>query len=317
MILGTGYYLPKNVVSNSSFPTNWNVTANFGVETRHRVLDETSISMGASAAFQALAQANLQPHDINLIICASSAPQQAIPCSAVLLHKALGATDGSAVCFDVNSTCMSFLNALEIANLYLNSGQAKNVLICSSEIASVSLNPNDPLTAPLFGDAAAAMVLSGSESGSYYGSRFRSFSSGSAASQFLGAGTLHHPNSPSTTPDMNYFQMDGSSLLRFTMRYAPLFIDDFLNQIQLTRDDIDVVIPHQPSAHGLEMVWRLFKFPKEKVFVNLHKRGNCVAASIPLAFAEAAESGFLKRGDRVLMLGAAAGITFGAVALQY
>jgi 3-oxoacyl-[acyl-carrier-protein] synthase III len=317
MILKTGFYFPKNIILNEEFPSTWNIINTLGVESRRYVKNESATHMASRASVDAILKSGISVNEIDLIICASSAPQQAIPCSAVLLHKELGAKDGSAICFDVNSTCMSFLNALDIAILMLRAGKAKYALVCSSEIASVSLNPNDPLTAPLFGDAAAAVVLSASNLDFYAGSRFRSFSSGVHASQFLGAGTLHHPNDPNTTREMNYFQMDGSVLLRLAMRHLPPFLEDFLSEINLTREDIDVVIPHQASAHGLELLWRVLKFPREKVFINLDKRGNCVAASMPLALAEAVELGFVKRGTRVLMLGAAAGVTFGATVFTY
>jgi 3-oxoacyl-[acyl-carrier-protein] synthase III len=317
-IAGCGHYVPKNVVDNSHFEQYFSlplgtISRKLGVDKRHHSTSETTVDMAVFASRLAIQSAGLEATDIQKIILASAAPQQAIPCTAVFVQSALGITDGTCFSFDINATCISFLVAFQVAINMLNGSENQNILICSSEISSINLNQNDLETAPLFGDGAGSIILSSKGSSVYCGASFATFSSGKDSSQFLGGGTLYHPNNLNTKPEHYQFSMDGRKLLRVAISELPDFFYSFLNTLGWSIEDIDLIIPHQASKHGLEILYRVLKINPNKVFRNLELYGNCVAASIPIALSEAVAKNLLKPGSKVILLGVAAGISMGAI----
>jgi 3-oxoacyl-[acyl-carrier-protein] synthase-3 len=147
--------------------------------------------------------------------------------------------------------------------------------------------------------------------------QFATYSSAADLTAIPGGGSLHHPNDPATTPDMNMFRMDGSGVFRRAAKVLDPFVDSFLARSGWAREDIDVVVPHQASRHGVELVSSRLGFRREQVVSNLAERGNCVAASIPLALAEFVAAGRISRGQRVMLLGTGAGLTLGAIGLVF
>ena len=324
-IAGLGWYLPERCVTNALLEEQFGISADWieratGVRERRYVTNETTVSMGAAAARMALEDANLRVHDLDAIISASAAPQQAIPCTAALLQQELKAPDGASACFDINATCMSFLFALHTAAHLIAAGVYRTVLLCSSERASHSLNPAERESIALFGDAAAAAVITASqadEGSNIWHALFETYSSGAHLTEILGGGTLHHPNDPATTPEMNLFHMHGPAVFKQASLVLAPFLERFFSTLGWERDQVDAVVPHQASRHGLELLTRRLGFNSEQVINHLAQRGNCVSASIPLALAEATYSGRIRRGDRVLLIGTGAGLTLGALALTF
>ncbi len=319
---GLGYYLPETVVTTAALAERFGVDAGTveratGVAERRYATGETQLDMGVAAAHQALAKAGCTAADIDLIISASAAPQQAIPCTAALLQRELGAPPGGSLAFDINATCLSFMVALQNVSHLLIGGAYRRALIVSADRASVSLNPGEWESSALFGDAAAAAVVElapqNSASGVHH-ARFATWSNGAGLIQIRGGGTLNHPNATHTTPDMNWFAMEGPLAFRFTIRALKPFLDQFLQDAGWSFADVDAVIPHQANRHALEQVARL-GFREDQIVANLRERGNCVSASVPLTLAEALASGRVSRGQRVLLLGSGAGVTLGGVAL--
>lgn len=324
-IAGLGWYLPERRVSSAELAERFKLAPGLierttGVLERRYAGGETASGMGAAAARMALAQAGLEPSQLDAIVGASSAPQQCIPCTAALVQRELGAPEGRSLCFDINATCLSFLVALHTAAQLIAAGAYHTVLVYSSEIASPSLNPGQWESAALFGDAAAAAVLTHSAPGepsTIWHAQFATYSSGADLTQCLGGGTLHHPNDPRTTPDMNLFHMQGLAVFRQAVRIMRPFLDQFFDTLGWQREQVATVVPHQASRHGVEQLSDRLGFRHEQVFTNLRERGNCVAASIPLALAEAVHSGRIQRGERVVLLGTGAGLTVGALALTF
>lgn len=324
-IAGLGYALPARRVTSAELLAAWSVPPGLvehaaGVYERRYATQETTAGLAADAARMALANAGLPVSQLDAIIGASTAPQQAIPCTAAFVQRELGAPDGGSLCFDVNATCLSFLVALQNAAHLVASGAYRTVLIFSSELGSRFLNPRQPQSAILFGDAAAAAVLTRAEEGeasAIHHTRFATHSSGADHTQVVGGGTRHSPNDPATTPDMNLFAMNGSAVFRQAARLLPPFLDCFFPECGWTREQVDCLVPHQASRHGLELLTERLGFQRQQLFINLPERGNCIAASIPLALAEAVGVGRIRRGDRVLLLGTGAGLTIGAIALTY
>ena len=323
-IAGIGAYLPSRVVTNDELEAALGLGAGWieertGVRERRRCNGESAAFMAAAAARQALVMAGLTPDDLTAIIGASSTPQQAIPCTAVFVQRELGAPEGRAACFDVNATCLSFLAAFDVAARLVASGAHQHVLVFSSESSAHSLNPREPESAVLFGDAAAAVVVSHArETGSaLHVTQLHTWHSGAELSQIEGGGTLHHPNDPQTTTAHNLFAMRGPQLFR---KAAPLllpFMDDLCTSAGWSREEIAAVVPHQASRHGIELGWKMLGFRENQIVVNLATRGNCIAASMPLALAEAVADERVRRGDRVLLFGLAAGLSLGGAAITY
>ncbi|MES2464970.1 MAG: beta-ketoacyl-ACP synthase 3 [Armatimonadota bacterium] len=325
-IAGLGHYLPERRVPNCEIEENlglkpgWIARATGVLERRRASADDTNSRMAAAAARRALAASGLEIDDVDLIVGASASPEQMIPCTAALVQRELGAPEGHSACFDVNATCLSFAVALQLVAPLIASGVYRTALVFSSEVIAESLNPNEPESAALMGDAAAAAVLTragANDTGQIHLSRFATFSGSAHLTQVLGGGTRCHPNNPRNTPETNQFTMRGPSVFRAASRVLPQFMDEFFEAVGWEAGSVDLVVPHQASGHAVAHLASRLGFSPEQVFVNLACRGNCVAASLPLALAEAQEQGRLHRGDRVLLLGTGAGLTLGAVALTY
>lgn len=324
-IAGLGYYLPEQRVTNADLEARLGIPASWiervsGVRERRYAAHETAVTMGATAARMALAHAGMHVRDLDAIIGASTAPQQAIPCTAALLQRELDAPQGQSACFDVNATCLSFLFALHTAAHLVTARAYRAILIVSSEIASRSLNPAERESAVLFGDASAAAIVTCSqpeEASAIWHAQFCTYSEGAALTQIVGGGTLHHPNDPATTPEMNLFQMRGPAVFKLAAQLSVPFVEGFFADLDWRRDEIDAIVPHQASRHALELLSARLGFRREQVIWNLAQRGNCIAASIPLTLSEAVHEERIKRGNRLLLVGTGAGLTLGALALTY
>jgi 3-oxoacyl-[acyl-carrier-protein] synthase-3 len=324
-IAGVGYYLPEQRVLNTELEARLGLTPGWiervtGVRERRRVSGESSAGMAAQAARMALQHAEIEPGAVELIVGASAAPQQAIPCTAVFVQRELELAGTGCPCFDINATCLSFFVALETASRMVAAGACRHALVYSSEITSWSVNEREHESAVLFGDAAAAVVLTRTppgESSRIWHTRLRTDSRGAHLTELRGGGTLHHANNPATIPDMNTFTMDGPAVFRQATQMFGPFIDEFYQLVPWERAATDAVIPHQSSLRGIAQLWKRFGFRPEQVVVNLPERGNCLAASTPLALAEAVHSGRIKRGDRIVLAGTGAGLSVSAVALTY
>jgi 3-oxoacyl-[acyl-carrier-protein] synthase III len=324
-VAGLGTYLPRDAVSSTDLEKELGVSEGWiervtGVTERRRARGETTAAMAAAAVREALKDAGTELDEVDLFIGASTGRQQSIPCNAVFIQKELMATEGRSACFDVDATCLSFLFALRVASLYLHTGQCRCVAIASSEVTSLSLNPLQPESAALFGDAAVAAIVkvSGSGESSAIGhSAFSTFSSGAHLTELRGGGTFRHPNDPVTAPEDNMFSMDGPAVLKMALETMPGFFEAFLDQAGAVREDYDLIIPHQASRRGLDFMRRALRLERGRIFSNLAHRGNCVAASIPLALAESRSAGVLQRGRRVLLMGTGAGLTLGAIELIF
>jgi 3-oxoacyl-[acyl-carrier-protein] synthase-3 len=325
-IAGLGYYLPERVVTSVTLekqlgiPQGW-IERVAGIQERRYATSETTVGMAAAASRMALQHAGIKVSEVDAIIGAQAAPEQFIPCTAALVQRELDAPDGASACFDVNATCLSFLAGLQSAAQAVAAGVYRTVLLFSSEIRRFGLNPKERESAVLIGDAAAAAVITRaepSETSRVWHSELKTYSSGARYTECLGGGTLHHPNDPATTPEMNMFHMDGPAVFKKMATLMGPFLDSFLEKVAWgDRRSIEAVVPHQASGFALKQLWSRFDFRPEQVVLNLATRGNCIAASIPLALSEAVHGGRIRRGDRVLIVGTGAGVSMGAMALTY
>jgi 3-oxoacyl-[acyl-carrier-protein] synthase-3 len=323
-IAGLGRYLPERIVTNAELeelcgvPSGW-VEQRNGVRERRRVKDETSSFMGAQAAREALSKANLQLTDIDLILNASGTAEQAIPDMAPLIQRELGLGDSGIPCFSVHSTCLSFITAVDLCASFLSTGRYRNILVVSSEIASVGINLKEPESATLVGDAAAAAVITRPEPGEsclLEHALMRTYGSGAHYTEIAGGGSRRHPNNPQTQPEDNLFHMDGLAVIWMVRKVVNDYLEALYPGLSHGLGDIDAVVPHQASKLGLMMLKR-FGWPDEKVIKTLDWLGNCVSASIPVTLYEGIQTGQIQRGDKVLLVGTGAGLSLGGVVLTY
>jgi len=322
-ILGTGSALPERVLTSAEIdarlgkPSGW-TEAQVGVATRRVSADEDQIDLAEMAARRALADAGCRPKDIGLLISAAAVPYQPIPATAPLLQKRLGIPEGGCAAFDVNSTCLSFLTAIDVVASMLPATAAGRALVISSELASRGLPwESDPLVAALFGDGAAAAVLGpGEGSAGIVASRMETYPSGYDDCQLAAGGTrFDFRREREAFAERSLFEMDGRALFRHTLKYFEPFLDRLLADAGWSRDAVELIVPHQASPAALAHLVERCGFGRERVVDIMRDHGNQIAASLPTALDHARRAGRLKPGTRTLMLGTSAGLSLGGIAL--
>lgn len=304
-------------------PSGW-LEAACGVASRHVAAShETQESLAAEAARAALRDAGLALEDIGLLLFGASVGRQPIPATAALVKRELGGGQLAFPAYDVNATCLSTMVALDLATLQIAAGRVKHVLVVTSEIASRALPWSDaPETAGLFGDGAAAFVVSAPGAQPGEGARFGGFhmetyAEGYEACTLAAGGTgIDFHRDPEAFARNAYFRMDGKALYRITAAALPGFLDRLLAKSGLRRDDIDLVVPHQASPHALAHIIRRGGFAPDRVFDRVRTIGNQVAASIPVALCLARAEGRVRPGMRILLVGTSAGVSLAGAILE-
>lgn len=328
-IKGMGIYLPKQVVTGEEIDKiigkkiGW--TSNYvGVKERRYANNEETVSiMGKNAILEALKDASMSLEDIDVICYAGASVEQIIPSTACLIQRHLGLGDSGISCFDINSTCLSFLSALDNLSYVIESGRYKNVVIVTSEKASAAINPKEPESFALFGDGAVAMIIgkaSENEGARIINAMHRTYGDGADLCSIPAGGSKIPPTVSSVTresEDQFKFHMNGKKLLKLSFQKIPKFLEDLLEKSNLTLKDIDMVCPHQASTSAMRLIRKKLNIPEEKFMVIIEKMGNMIAASIPMAFYIAVKEGKVKRGNKVLLMGTSAGLSIGGVILEY
>lgn len=331
VIEGVGAYLPKKSVDNDliSILAGCDYSDSHtrtGVHTRHyadREDGESAPEMGARAAEQALERAGCTIKDVDLIISASGTSHQFIPDQGVFIQRALGAGRSGIPCFSVHASCLSFLKALDIAASHLSTGRYKRILIVTAEFASAGLNLKDPESGPLFGDGAASAVVRArvendplSPTATVNKMYFESYGDDAELTGVPGSGTNLPANDPSTAPEASYFRMTGFQLLRRAIQHLPPFMDVLYPQLRTGDTGNTLFVIHQASRAAMNLAEKI-GFPEDRLVRTLSEYGNCVGASLPLTLNKAIQSGKLKRGQKFVMVGTAAGVTYGGAIITY
>jgi 3-oxoacyl-[acyl-carrier-protein] synthase III len=279
-----------------------------------RTPGETTVSLACSAIRAACADAGLTPTELDGVIFTGVSREQLIPCTAALIAGALH-LDGI-TCFDMDATCLSFLLGLDHASMLVGSGRIRRLAVVACEIASPCLDWNEPASAVLMGDGAAAAIVGPARGTSrLFPLLMRTFPAGAPLAALVGLGTRHPPHDPTTTTDQNYFHMQGPKLFRFASRPMQDVVAAHLSHIGWSTTDIDAVVPHQASAHAVRSIAKQCGFAPRQVLENIAHAGNCLSASIPLLLTEACADGRIKPGQRILLAGTAAGVAVGAMGL--
>jgi 3-oxoacyl-[acyl-carrier-protein] synthase-3 len=247
--------------------------------------------------------------------------EQPIPCTASLVQRRLGLESSGIAAFDINSTCLSFLSALDSISYMVESERFKHVLIVSSDIPSLGLNWEHMESCTIFGDGAAAVVLSKSSdesSTSILSSRMETYSEGSKYCQVQAGGTKMHPSQfKESLDEYILFEMDGKAAYKLTASVIDGFIERLFKGTNLSIDDMSLVVPHQASLLAMHHLRKKLGVPEDKLIDIFSTHGNQVAASIPTALHEAFLNRRVKQGDKLLLIGTGAGISLGGMILEY
>ena len=303
-ITGTGSYVPSNFMDNFDLSnivdTNdaW-IQERTGIIRRHISTDDTTISMASKAADQAIKNAGISPNDIDLILVATMSPQAVLPCTACEVQKSIQADQ--ATCFDLNAACSGFLYAYNTAQAYIASEVYKTVLVIGTETLSNLVDWKDRGTCILFGDGAGAVVLSATEEGVY--------------------STVTHSDGQkkdALTCDLgSVIKMNGQEIFKFAVKQIPICIQELLEKNHLSVSDITYFVLHQANKRIIEAVAKRLHVDLEHFPMNLQEYGNTSSASIPILLHEMNEKNMLHRGDKVIMAGFGAGLTWGATLLEW
>jgi 3-oxoacyl-[acyl-carrier-protein] synthase-3 len=310
-IVGTGSYLPKQVVTNADFAkrgldTNdaW-IRERTGIAQRHIAeKEQTSSDLALAACRSALQAADLQPSDIDLIIVATSTPDFVFPSTACLLQAKLGVKGGAA--FDVQAVCSGFVYGLATADAFIRSGANKKALVVGAEVFSRILDWSDRTTCVLFGDGAGAVVLAASDKPGIHASILRA--DGSHAGILNVAGNV----SGGAIVGTPFLKMDGQAVFKFAVRVLEESARETVEAAHMKLEDVDWLIPHQANVRILEATAKRLGLPRERLVVTVDHHGNTSAASVPLALDEYVRAGKIRSGQRVLLQGVGGGFTWGS-----
>ena len=306
-IIGSGSYLPEKILTNHDLAKivdtshDW-IFERTGIEQRHIASEnESSVDMAYKASLKAISMAQLLPDDIDMIIVATATPERKFPSTAVLLQDSLKIEQGFA--FDINAACTGFVYALDVADKYIQSKVAKNVLVVDSEKMSSLLDWKDRNTCVLFGDGAGAVILSESNKPGILSTNIGSNGS--------------YKDLLTVNIDSEFIEMKGNDVFKIAVKTMGKLAISTLQKNNITIDQIDWLIPHQANSRIINAIAKKISLPSEKVILTVNKHGNTSAASIPLAFDDAYHNGSLKEGNLIMLEAFGAGFTWGSVLLKF
>ena len=318
-VIGSGAYLPDRVVTNKDLEAivdtsdQW-IRERTGIERRHIAADHQKTSdLAILAASRALDDAGLMGSDIDAIILATATPDETFPATAVKVQAAIGMQGGFA--FDLQAVCTGFIYAITTADMYIKSGMVKRVMVIGAETFSRILDWEDRTTCVLFGDGAGAVILEAAEGDGTTDDR------GILNSCLYSDGTKHHllqtDGGASSTQTVGHVRMLGREVFRHAVVNLADAFAEVLNGVNLSPDDIDLVVPHQANKRILDATVKRFGIPKEKVVVTVQEHANTSAASVPLALNHALKEGRIAKGDLIILEGMGGGFTWGASLIRW
>ncbi|GBF71958.1 ketoacyl-ACP synthase III [Paenibacillus sp. 598K] len=321
-ILGTGKYVPERILTNQELEqmveTNdeW-IVSRTGIRERRLAAPEQATSdLAYEAATVALKAAGITAEELDLIIVATITPDMFFPSTACILQDKLGASRAAA--FDLSAACSGFIYGLATATSMIASGMYRHALVIGAECLSRITDFTDRNTCILFGDGAGAVVLGPVPEGR----GFRSFELGAdgAGGELLkvsGGGSRVPATPESLEARQHFIHMAGSEVFKFAVRIMGNAAEEALRKAGLGKQDIDLLVPHQANIRIIQSAINRLQVPEDKCMINLDRYGNVSAGSIPIALAEAVESGRVKEGDTIVMVGFGGGLTWGASVLTW
>ncbi|MFN2151212.1 MAG: beta-ketoacyl-ACP synthase III [Anaerolineales bacterium] len=321
-ITGWGVAIPEKILTNDEIAQmvetsdEW-IRSRTGIEQRRIAApDESTASLAAQAALNALEVANISPADVDLIIVSTSSPEHLFPATAALVQDQIGAVKAGA--FDLSAACTGFIYAMNMGAQAIRTGSIKIVLVIGSETLSRLTDWEDRNTCILFGDGAGAFVLQASERpGGLLSAVLRSDGSGGDLLSVPAGGSKTPASEETVQNRLHFIQMNGREVFRFATRVMTQATREATKLAGLEMEEITWIIPHQANRRIIETAARNLKLPLDQFIINLERFGNTSTASIPLATVEAIEKGRIHAGDKIVFVGFGAGLTWGAVAVEW
>jgi 3-oxoacyl-[acyl-carrier-protein] synthase-3 len=319
VVLGCGSYLPQRILTNAELAAKvdtsdeW-IVQRTGIRQRHIAAEgEFTSHLAINAARAALADAGVDAQSIDLIVLATSTPDNTFPATAVVVQSALGINHGAA--FDLQAVCSGFIFALASADNFLRSGAFKRALVIGAETFSRILDWNDRGTCVLFGDGAGAIVLDAQQQSGVKPDR------GVLTTHLRSDGRhkskLYVDGGPSSTQTVGHLRMEGREVFKHAVGMITDVIVDAFKASGITADDIDWFVPHQANKRIIDASAHKLHIAPQKVVLTVDRHGNTSAASIPLALAVAVADGRVKKGDLVLLEAMGGGFTWGSALLRW
>jgi len=323
VITGYGSFAPAKTLTNEELAKMVNtsdewITTRTGIKVRHITTDnESTAFLATEAAKRALAEANLDAGEVEIIIVATITPEMVFPSTASFVQRNLGAK--KAWVFDLAAACSGFVYGLSIVQQFIESGRFKNALVIGAETLTKITDWTDRTSCVLFGDGAGAVVLeqSNGRRGSILYSTMHSDGERWEALNCQAYGSRYPSAKPLDDPKKIYMQINGREVYQQAIRRIVETVNHCLDHCDLTLDDIAMLISHQMNARIIESVAKRLNLPDEKVFLNINEYGNTSAASVPIAFDECVRKGKIKRGDIVVLVAFGAGLTWGANIIEF
>jgi 3-oxoacyl-[acyl-carrier-protein] synthase-3 len=316
LMTSVGAYLPANVVTNEDLSAyvdtsdEW-IQRRTGITQRHFVADgETTADLASHAANQALANAAMQPQDIDLIIVATTTPDNTFPSTATKVQHQIGAA--GAIAFDVQAVCAGFIYAVDVAEAMLRGGRGRRALVIGAESFSKLLDWQDRTTCVLFGDGAGAVILEITDEASDWGIRSSVLHADGAHRDIL-----YVDGGPSSTNDVGHVRMEGKEVFRHAVEKLAAVMDEALAAADMQPQDIDWLVPHQANIRIIDAMQKKMQLPSEKVIRTVAAHANTSAASIPLALATAVGDGRVQNGDLLAMEAIGGGLVWGAALVKF
>lgn len=319
VIAGVGKYIPSKVVTNDMLSqivdTNdeW-ITSRTGIKQRHITTGENTSDIASKAALNALANANIDALDIDLIIVATCTPDMFTPATACIVQKNIGAKNAFA--FDLSAACSGFIYGINVAKSMMKQNNIKKSLVIGAETLSKTLDWKDRSTCVLFGDGAGAAVLSLDQNEGIIdvicnskGAKWENLT--------IGARDINNPYVDEVSSINHYLQMNGGEIFKFATVTIVKLIKEILKKNNLILDDIDYIVPHQANERIIQFAAKKLDISMDKFYINIHEYGNTSAASIPIAISEIEEKSLLKKGDKIIAVGFGAGLTSGACLIEW
>jgi 3-oxoacyl-[acyl-carrier-protein] synthase-3 len=315
-IIGTGSYLPAKVLTNFDLEKivdtshDW-IVSRSGIVERHIAADgEMSSDLALQASLRAISAAGISATDIDLVIVATTSPDQIFPSTACILQDKLGIKNHGAA-FDMQAVCGGFVYAMNTADLYIRGGQAKTALVVGAEVLSRMLDWNDRTTCVLFGDGAGAVVLQASETPGIIAGKLHA--DGSHRDMLKAEGNIRNGEVQGDP----FIKMEGQAVFKFAVKVLSDVVEEVLAENNLQGSDIDWLVPHQANIRIMEATAKKLGLSMANVIVTVATHGNTSAASIPLALDTAVRDGRIKAGQNIILEAVGGGFTWGAVLIRW
>lgn len=321
-IIGMGHSYPDGILTNADLEEivetsdEW-ITTRTGIKQRHKAADnEYTSQFGTRAAQVALERAGLAPADIDLIVCATTTPDQIMPSTGALIQAQLGAVNAAGM--DVFAACSGFLYGLTMVESMIRTGQIRYALVIGAEVLTKYVDYTDRSTCVIFGDGAGAAVLGPVPEGKgILATKIRSDGRYEEQLYAPGGGTKLGTTHETIDNRMHFFKMKGNELFKVAVRSMSDISAEMLKKAGYTVDDVDIVIPHQANQRITDAVASRLGVPEDKVYSNIAEHGNTSSASIPIAMDECIQSGRIKEGSLVLLTAFGGGVTWGGTVIRF